>query len=149
MSVTWVAALGPILSVLITAGFGYLIKRSSDKANTTTRRDAIEAGAFARAKDIYDDALDRAQQENRGLVEKINHLEGQVTKLQGELETERGERRHAITTAHREISDLRIKLAESEVTITQLRRVIASQRRGDLPTGIDLGQPPDLPGNGP
>lgn len=149
MNAALVSGIALVVSGLVSGLFMWLIKRSEDSSQRETNSEQIRAGAFKDAKEIYSDALVRAKAEIQELVDKVARFEGQVAKLESELETERGERRHAITTAHREISDLRLKLAEAHATVEQLRRVIASQRRGDLPAGIDLKQPPDLPDNEP
>lgn len=149
MNVALVSGIPLVVSAVVSGLFMWMIKRSGDAAQRDSNSEQIRASAFNDAKGIYSDALARAKAEIEKLVEKVARFEGQVDKLEGELETERGERRYAITIAHREMADLRHKLQDSEVTVEQLRRVIAAQHRGDLPPGIDLGKAPDVAGPPP
>lgn len=133
----WIAAGAAILSTLISCWFAYKIKKSGDRSTSDSTIKQIEAGAYDRAQAAFNDALKLRETEILSLRDRLSQVEG-------ELSSERGERREAIRTAHEELTQLRMKLNEAEVTIATLRRVIASQRRGDLPPGIDLEQPPQL-----
>lgn len=146
MNAALVTGVAAVVAAVVSGLFMWLIKRSADKAASSAAVRQIEAGAYQRARDAYNDALTIKEREVRELTDKLARLDGQVAKLEGEVETERGERRAAVRQAQQEITGLRLQLRDAEATIAQLRRVIASQRRGDLPPGIDLGRPPpDLP----
>ncbi len=145
MNEAMVAAIAVVVSALISGGFGWAIKRSADKASTSSTRERIEAGAFDRARSIYDNALDRAKAEIAELSRKVSEFEAQVQRLESELNIERKERRTAVETARREINNMRVDLAEREATIHTMRQIIARQQTGKLPPGIDLGNPEEPP----
>lgn len=141
MSEAAIAALGVILSALISGGFGYLIKRSADRAAHSSSRSQIEAAAFERAEQIYVNALNLAKAENAEHLEDIQQLRTEVARLEAELEAERTERREAIRQAQAEITNVRLDLREKEAMIAQLKRIISRQEQGRLPASIDLDDP--------
>ena len=124
MSDLLVALMSGAIAAAISGAFGLWIQRVARRADQVKAREQIEAGAFDRARVIYDAALERAKAEIDALTHKIHDTEAQVQRLEGELSTERTERRNAVETARSEITALRLELREREATISVLRRVL-------------------------
>ena len=131
MSDVLVALMSGAIAAAISGAFGLWIQRQARRADQVKAREQIEAGAFDRARSIYDAALERAKAEIDTLTRKIADTETQVTRLEGELASERNERRNAVETARAEITTLRLELREREATIAVLRRVMV--RKNLLP----------------
>lgn len=134
MSDLLVAVMSGAIAAAISGGFGLWIQRVARRADQVKAREQIEAGAFDRARGIYDAALERAKVEIDTLTRKIGDTEAQVQRLEGELSSERNERRQAVESARAEITKLRLEVREREATISVLRRVLI--RKNLLPPDL-------------
>lgn len=135
MTEAWLALMSGAIAAAVSGSFAIWVQRIARRADREASRERIEAGAFDRARGIYDSALERAKHEIDALVHKITDAEAQLQRLEGELATEREERRKAIESARREITALRLELAEREATIKMLRRVLTNKKL--LPEYLD------------
>lgn len=128
MTDAWAVLMSGAIAALVSGAFALWLQRQARKAERQASREVIEAGAFDRARIIYDAALERAKVEIDTLVHKVAETEAQVNRLESALGNERDERRSAVENARREITTLRLELREREATIKILRRVLTSKK---------------------
>lgn len=79
-----VTAVGILLATAVSAA-AFLSASRARRATAEASKSAVDAGAYGRAKEIYDSAIDQLQASVAELRAEINRLRSQAADLSGEI----------------------------------------------------------------
>jgi hypothetical protein len=111
---------GTLIAGALTVLGSYLVARTTGRTTIKAAETAADEGAFLRAKEIYDGAIDQQDERINRIVEDLKSTREQL----GETVRDLAETRRDLKAAREEISTLRRSVSQYEGRVIQLTEVL-------------------------